>query len=126
VAWQLAMALAQRLGELLGRAPARDDRRFCQELREASEAIAANIAEGFDRYGLRQFRYFLQIARGSLGETATRIRQGYYRRYWTADELSELLQLARRARGALTALITGIDRTLEQKPGRAGPSLRRN
>jgi four helix bundle protein len=109
IAWQLGMKLARRLGELVRRDPARRDRNFCSELLESSEAISANIAEGFDRFGLKQFRYFLQIAKGSLGETTTRIRQGFARRFWTVDEFNELLLLGRRTRGAITALIVSLN-----------------
>jgi len=111
IAWQLGMRLAGRVHELLERPPARTDRTFCEELREASEA---NIAEGFDRYAPRQFHYFLQIAKGSLGETTTRIRVGYQRRYWTEDEFNELLLLGRRTRGAIVGLIVSTERKIAE------------
>ena len=114
IAWQLGMCLAQRIHERLARLPRDADRTFCEELREASEAISANIAEGFDRYAPRQFHYFLQIAKGSLGETTTRIRSGYVRGYWTVDEFNELLLLARRTRGAVVGLIGSTERRIAE------------
>ena len=52
----------------------------------------------------------MQIAKGSLGETATRVRHGYARGYLTLDEFNELMLLCRRTRAVLTALIVSLDR----------------
>jgi four helix bundle protein len=118
VAWQLASRLSDRIHALLERLPSSKDRTFCEELLEASEAVAANIAEGFDRFTPRQFRYFLQIAKGSLGETTSRIRNGYTRHYWTIDEFNELLLLARRTRGAVVGLIASAERRIAESEQR--------
>jgi four helix bundle protein len=118
VAWQLASRLSDRIHALLERLPSSKDHTFCEELLEASEAVAANIAEGFDRFTPRQFRYFLQIAKGSLGETTSRIRNGYTRHYWTIDEFNELLLLARRTRGAVVGLIASAERRIAESEQR--------
>jgi S23 ribosomal protein. len=78
LAWQLGQELSQRLAHILSRSAARRDRNYCSELQEAADAISANIAEGFDRYRLPGFRYFLEIANGSLGETSTRVAPGLF------------------------------------------------
>ena len=114
LAWQLGMLVHQRVVTFLAGGRARNDRCFCTELLEASEAISANIAEGFDRYRLPQFRYFLQVAKGSLAETSTRVRQGYVRRYFTEKELNELLVLCRRTRAVLGPLITSVEAQIER------------
>ena len=103
------MLLHRRLASLLDRTPAKWDRKFCSELYAASESISANIAEGFDRFGLKQFRYFLQIAKGSLAETTTRVRHGYARGFWSAEEFNELLVLCRRMRTLLARLIASVE-----------------
>jgi four helix bundle protein len=79
LAWQLGQELSERLAQILSRSAAHRDRNYCSEVQEAADAISANIAEGFDRYRLPGFRYFLEIANGSLGETFTRLRQGFAR-----------------------------------------------
>ena len=56
IVWQLGQQISQRVAEILSRAAARTDRNYCSELQEAADAISANIAEGFDRYRLPQFR----------------------------------------------------------------------
>ena len=118
VAWQLAMLLNHRVVAIAGSRSMKNDRAFCAELLSASEAISANIAEGFDRYGLPQFRYFLQIAKGSLAETATRIRHAYSRGYINERELNEVLVLCRRTRAVLAPLIQSLE---DQIAGTAAP-----
>ena len=109
LAWQLGQELSQRLAEVLSRSAARRDRNYCSEVQEAADAISANIAEGFDRYRLPGFRYFLEIANGSLGETFTRLRQGFARGFFTEHEFNELLVLCTRTRKLLAPLITSVE-----------------
>jgi four helix bundle protein len=109
LAWQLGLELSQRLAEILSRSAARRDRNYCSEVQEAADAISANIAEGFDRYRLPGFRYFLEIANGSLGETFTRLRQGFARGMFTEHEFNELMILCTRTRKLLAPLITSVE-----------------
>ncbi len=109
IVWQLGQQLSQRVAEIVSRPPARADRNYCSELQEAADAISANIAEGFDRYRLPQFRYFLEIANGSLGETSTRIHQGFARRLFTERDFNELMLLCRRTRKLLAPLIVSVE-----------------
>ncbi len=41
---------------------------FKNQLERASVSIMNNIAEGFERKGHNEFRYFLYVAKGSCGE----------------------------------------------------------
>jgi four helix bundle protein len=116
IAWQLGQQLSQRVAEILSRSPARTVRHYCSELQEAADAISANIAEGIDRYRLPQFRYFLEIANGSLGETSTRLRQGFARRLFNERDFNELMLLCRRTRSLLAPLIESVE---AQGSGRA-------
>ena len=108
LAWQLGMELAERVAAILPQSAARRDRNYCDELLEAAAAVSANIAEGFDRYRLPGFRYFLEIANGSLGETSTRVRQGFAKGYFTEHQLNELLVLCKRTRKLLAPLIASV------------------
>src|SRR6476646_8905076 len=109
IVWQLGQQISQRVAEILSRSAARTDRNYCSELQEAADAISANIAEGFDRYRLPQFRYFLEIANGSLGETSTRVRQGFARKLFTERDFNELMLLCRRTRTLLAPLIVSVE-----------------
>jgi len=109
IVWQLGQQISQRVAEILSHSPARGDRNYCSELQEAADAISANIAEGFDRYRLPQFRYFLEIANGSLGETSTRVRQGFARKLFHERDFNELMLLCRRTRTLLAPLIVSVE-----------------
>lgn len=118
IAWQLAIELDQRVVELTDREPACRDWKFCDQIRDASAGIAANIAEGFGRYGLKEFAQYLRVARASLDETTTRLRQGHTRGYWTDAELTDTLHLASRTRAAIVALLASVMGQLEKRRSR--------
>lgn len=46
-----------------------NDYELMNQIRRASLSIVLNIAEGFERRSDREFAYFLNIAKGSAGET---------------------------------------------------------
>jgi four helix bundle protein len=53
-----------------------DDHSFKDQIRRAAMSVGANISEGFHRESNKQFRYFLQIARGSVNEVLNFILLG--------------------------------------------------
>jgi four helix bundle protein len=67
--WQKAIELAVECYGIGREFPT--DERFALglQLRRAAVSIAANIAEGHQRRGTREFLRHISIARGSLGET---------------------------------------------------------
>jgi four helix bundle protein len=121
VAWQLADELRARIVRFTSEPPIVYDAKYCSQVREAASSVPANIAEGFCRYGHRDFARFLSIARASLAETQVRLKDGADRLYLSQAELGELQVLARRAMIAITRLLTFL-RThpdVPQNPGRA-------
>ncbi len=57
------------------------DRSLVDQVRRAAQSVTANIAEGFEREGNREFVQFLSIAKGSVGELKdelyTALDEGY-------------------------------------------------
>ncbi|HUF24523.1 MAG TPA: four helix bundle protein [Vicinamibacterales bacterium] len=67
-AWQHAAQLRDGVLTITARSPLSNDRRICDQLRRAAQSACANLAEGFGRYGPREFAHFVGIARSSLDE----------------------------------------------------------
>ena len=109
MAWQLASELAADVCKLTDRPSVARDRRFREDLEAAVASAPANIAEGFGRFGPRDFARFLRIARGSLLETRNHILKGKAQGYFTDEESERMLRLQSRATGAVTRLMRYLD-----------------
>jgi len=72
-AWQRARRLTKRIYEVTRQGEFARDFALKNQIREASVAIMANIAEGFERGGDREFRQFLSVAKGSTGEVKSHL-----------------------------------------------------
>src|SRR5947199_1604853 len=69
-AWQEAVALAVRSRDAIAKLPSVERFALGDQWRRAAYSVALNIAEGASRRGPREFRRYLDIARGSLHEIA--------------------------------------------------------
>ena len=85
-------------------AAAKSDRRFCDQINDAALDAASDVAEGFVRYYPREFARFLDYALASLKEVSTRAEAGYRRRYFRAEDVSEILRLCAQADKAVRKL----------------------
>ena len=103
--WQLGTELRQKVHAITAVGPAARDRRFCDQIRDAASSVTRNIAEGFGRYGNREFARFLTIARGSLFEVEDQLRDGVARGYWDSATTKELHDLCNRTVAAITYFI---------------------
>ena len=67
-AWKKARELTKIIYEVTAQVKLATDFSLRDHLRRASVSIMANIAEGFEREGNKEFRQFLATAKGSAGE----------------------------------------------------------
>lgn len=67
-AWKKARELTKIIYEVTAQGKLAQDFSLKDQLRRASMSIMANIAEGFERDGNKEFRQFLAMAKGSVGE----------------------------------------------------------
>lgn len=104
------MKLRQEFGAILERSPACLDRRFCDDARDAAGSAPRNIAEGFGRYGNREFANFVSIARASLLETQTNLMIAKDRRFMTPLEFEQLWALSEEAVATTTGLLKSLRR----------------
>ena len=97
VAWQLCMELDDVVFEITATGAVARDFDFCNQIRESAGGPAANIAEGYRRFGPKEFAKYLRIALGSLSETATHLERGRRKKYFTDEDFARALSLCRRA-----------------------------
>ena len=105
VVWQLGNQIRIKVHALTATGAAASDGRFCNQVRDAASSITRNVAEGFGRYGHREFAQFLSIARGSLFELQDHLRDGVARNYWDVETTRELRDLCNRTIAATTYFI---------------------
>ena len=72
-AWKKARELTKSIYEITSQGDLSRDFALKDQLRRASISIMANIAEGFEREGNKEFKQFLAIAKGSVGEVKAQL-----------------------------------------------------
>jgi carbamoyl-phosphate synthase large subunit len=123
-AYQLAVQFKLAVYEIVrAHGAAEGDLRYRDQLFDAASSGEANIAEGFARFGAREFRRFLGYARASLVEATTRVQDGVHRGHFRQAECADALALGDRAIGAITALHRSLGPFTSPKPS---PSPRRD
>ena len=103
--WQLANELKKEVYALVDKSPARDDRRFSDQIKDSAASAPSNIAEAFGCYRHPESARYARIARSSEFETHNHLGDGADRRYWSQLEAKTRQDLADRAIGALTRWI---------------------
>ena len=86
-AWQHAQEVKLRVYALLDRPRIRRDFEYANQLRAAARSGPANIAEGFGRFGNKEFARFVRIAKGSEQEVLNHLIDARDQRLLTDDEL---------------------------------------
>jgi four helix bundle protein len=97
VAWQLANSLRQLIVRHTDNGPILNDFRFRDQIRDAVSSACRNTSEGFYKYRHSEFKRYLNIARGSLGETLDAIEDGLQRNYFSEETAREMTNPCDRA-----------------------------
>ena len=71
IAYQKAKEVVKRTYKLLKKFPKEEQYAMCDQLRRASISITSNIAEGMNRYSVKDKNHFLEMAYGSLMEVSS-------------------------------------------------------
>lgn len=108
-AWKKARKLTKVIYEITGQGKIATDFSLRDQLRRASVSIMANIAEGFERGGNKEFRQFLAQAKGSVGE----IKSILYAALDASMITSEQFQIIAGLAGDTSRLLAGFLRYLK-------------
>ncbi len=109
--WQRARRLANAVYAINNKLSEARDYTLRDQVRKSAISIMANIAEGFERGGAKEFISFLSIARGSVAETKSHLYLSFDRKYIDAAELKEMLSLADEIVRQISALIGYLQKT---------------
>lgn len=111
VAWQLAEQVKLRVYSFVERPIVRRHFGFADQLSEAARSAPANIAEGFGRYGNKEFARFARIAKASEIEVLNHLIDARDRRLLTQDQFLIEEQYVRKALKAVVGLIHHLEST---------------
>lgn len=118
-AWQKARELNRQIYSISGQGNFSRDYGLRDQIRRASVSIMANIAEGLERGGNKEFSQFLAIAKGSVGEVIAHLYVAYDQGYIARQNFDDLHNESRRISAMLGGLIGYI-----KKSGMKGPKYK--
>ncbi len=105
ISWQKAEKLTVDIYNILKDAK---DFGFRDQIQRASVSIMNNIAEGFERKGNKEFKYFLFVAKGSCAETRSMLHLSLRLNYINEEKYNELNKLSIE----ISKLLSGLIKTL--------------
>jgi four helix bundle protein len=118
-AWKKARELRQMVYQYSKREAFARDMPLRNQIRRAALSVTANIAEGFERGGNREFVQFLSNAKGSCAEIQDHLYAALDERYVSVEEFNMLYGIA----GEVARLTAGFMQYLQHSPVR-GPKFR--
>ena len=109
--WQKAMDLTETIYRLTRNFPREEIYGLSSQLRRAAISVPSNIAEGQGRSGIKEFRQFLDIARGSVCEVQTQLEIACRVDVGHRDELDLALTQAHEVGKLLFLLLRSLNTT---------------
>jgi len=108
VAWQKAMELTERAYEATKSFPKEERFGLTAQMRRSAVSVPSNIAEGFGRSRSRDFKRFLEIAKGSLFEFQTQAELARRMKWLAGPSCTRIRELSQRVDALLTGLIRSV------------------
>jgi four helix bundle protein len=109
--WKKARQLANAAYEVGDKLSGTRDFALRDQLRRSAISVMANIAEGFERGGAKEFINFLTVARGSLAETKSHLYLAFDLGYLDEKRLQELINFSGEIMRQIGALIGYLQKT---------------
>ena len=104
-AWKKARELTKIIYEVTAQGKIALDFSLRDQLRRASVSIMANIAEGFEREGNKEFRQFLAMAKGSVGEVKALLYVALDAGLTSSEQVHRIMALADEASRLLAGFL---------------------
>jgi len=110
-AWQIGRELKRKVYARSKVGEFARDFALKDQIRRAAISITANIAEGFERDGNREFGQFLSTSKGSCGELQDHLYTALDESYLTQAQFDELYQVAGETARKIGAFMSYLRRT---------------
>lgn len=107
IAYQKAKEVVKRTYKLLKKFPAEERYAMCDQLRRASVSITSNIAEGVNRYSVKDKAHFIEMSYGSLMEVSSQFEIAEELGYITTEDRMSMDQLIEE----VACLLSGLQKT---------------
>ena len=111
IVWQRAKQLAVEVGTAAKRFPAEEQNALADQIRRAAYGVPLNISEGASRKGSKEFRRFLDTARGSLSEVQTALEIARDMQYMTEEEYQRIDAIATETAKTLWGLLRKVSQS---------------
>ena len=113
-AWQHARALKLKADEFLRRPQFKHQYKFCDQLSDSARSGPRNIAEGFGRFGNKEFARFVRIAKGSEAEVLNHFIDAHDQQLISDDDLKSGEIAALKAMKAAVGLIKHLEESRDR------------
>ena len=104
IAYQKAKEVVKRTYKLLKKFPAEERYAMCDQLRRASVSITSNIAEGINRFSVKDKAHFIEMAFGSLMEVSSQFEIAEELGYITVEDRMSMDELIKEEARLLSGL----------------------
>ncbi len=106
--WQKGIEIAEKIYMATDKFPTSELYGLTSQMRRACVSIASNIAEGFARSHIKEYKQFLYISLGSCAELETQIIIANKRNYLAKGQMEELVENLNHESRMLASLINKI------------------
>lgn len=110
IAYQKGKEVVKRTYQLLKKFPSDEKHAMSNQLRRASVSITSNIAEGVNRYSVKDKSHFIEMSYGSLMEVSSQFEIAEELGYITTEEHMSMDQLIEEE----ARLLSGLQNSYKQ------------
>ena len=107
IAYQKAKEVVKRTYKLLKKVPVEERWAMCDQLRRVSVSVTSNIAEGVNRYSVKDKSHFIEMSYGSLMEVSSQFEIAEDLGYITKEDRLSMDQLIEE----VARLLSGLQKT---------------
>ena len=104
IAYQKGKEVVKRTYQLLKKFPTEERYAMCDQLRRASVSVTSNIAEGINRFSVKDKAHFVEMAYGSLMEVSSQLEIAEELGYITVEDRMSMDELIREEARLLSGL----------------------